>query len=83
MLEWKISASGAATPVNNFALHSNAFGPFVFAKPGGVKQVQTARGSLVAFNCDARHFVTCADLNGSIIYTIDQVCATAQPTPFR
>ena len=81
MNEWLLKQESDCFPVNIFTLHSPAFGPFVFFKAGGVRQVQTARGKTIAFSSDSKSFITSGDLAGAFIYTIDDVSEAQNYSP--
>nr|XP_025041818.1 WD repeat-containing protein 91 isoform X2 [Pelodiscus sinensis] len=67
-IQWNIHKSG--TKVSEYALPTDATGPFVLSGYSGYKQVQFPRGRLFAFDSEGNYMLTCSS-TGGIIYKLN------------
>ncbi|XP_019370514.1 PREDICTED: WD repeat-containing protein 91 isoform X1 [Gavialis gangeticus] len=67
-IQWNIHKSGSK--VSEYALPSDATGPFVLSGYSGYKQVQVPRGRLFAFDSEGNYMLTCSS-TGGVIYKLN------------
>uniref|UniRef100_A0A8C8SST1 WD repeat-containing protein 91 n=1 Tax=Pelusios castaneus TaxID=367368 RepID=A0A8C8SST1_9SAUR len=67
-IQWNIHKSGSK--VSEYALPTDATGPFVLSGYSGYKQVQVPRGRLFAFDSEGKYMLTCSS-TGGIIYKLN------------
>ncbi|XP_074867284.1 WD repeat-containing protein 91 isoform X3 [Carettochelys insculpta] len=67
-IQWNIHKSGSK--VSEYALPTDATGPFVLSGYSGYKQVQVPRGRLFAFDSEGNYMLTCSS-TGGIIYKLN------------
>uniref|UniRef100_A0A669Q9N5 WD repeat-containing protein 91 n=1 Tax=Phasianus colchicus TaxID=9054 RepID=A0A669Q9N5_PHACC len=63
-IQWNIHKSGLK--ISEYALPSEATGPFVLSGYSGYKQVQFPRGRLFAFDSEGNYMLTCSSTGGVI-----------------
>ncbi|OXB75397.1 UNVERIFIED_CONTAM: hypothetical protein H355_010599 [Colinus virginianus] len=63
-IQWNIHKSGLK--ISEYALPSEATGPFVLSGYSGYKQVQFPRGRLFAFDSEGSYMLTCSSTGGVI-----------------
>uniref|UniRef100_A0A8D0GFV3 WD repeat-containing protein 91 n=1 Tax=Sphenodon punctatus TaxID=8508 RepID=A0A8D0GFV3_SPHPU len=67
-IQWNIHKSGSK--VSEYALPTDATGPFVLSGYSGYKQVQVPRGRLFAFDSEGNYMLTCS-ATGGVIYKLN------------